>query len=62
MKAVYVLYVAYLISCSASLKTYAHDDTSIGSWMMGVRATYKDDNHLCCSGINQGNLLPRYNH
>ncbi|KAK2659942.1 hypothetical protein Ddye_006475 [Dipteronia dyeriana] len=38
---------------SASLKTYAHDDTSVGSWMMGIQATYKDDNRFCCSGVNQ---------
>ncbi|XP_031279645.1 hydroxyproline O-galactosyltransferase HPGT2-like [Pistacia vera] len=43
----------YININSASLKTYAHDDTSVGSWMMGVRATYKDDNRLCCSSINQ---------
>ncbi|KAK7849860.1 hydroxyproline o-galactosyltransferase hpgt2 [Quercus suber] len=38
---------------SASLKTYAHDDTSVGSWMMGLQATYIDDNRLCCSSIRQ---------
>lgn len=45
-----------LFACSASLKTYAHDDISVGSWMMGVQATYKDDNRFCCSSINQGEL------
>ncbi|GMY29259.1 hydroxyproline O-galactosyltransferase HPGT3-like [Fagus crenata] len=38
---------------SASLKTYAHDDISVGSWMMGLQATYIDDNRLCCSSIRQ---------
>lgn len=38
---------------SVSLKTYAYDDTSVGSWMMGVQATYKDDSRLCCSSIRQ---------
>ncbi|XP_057951459.1 LOW QUALITY PROTEIN: hydroxyproline O-galactosyltransferase HPGT3-like [Malania oleifera] len=33
---------------SASLKTYAHDDVSLGSWMMGLQATYTDDVRLCC--------------
>ncbi|CAI0444292.1 unnamed protein product [Linum tenue] len=47
----------YININSASLKTYAHDDTSIGSWMMGVQATYIDDNRLCCSSIKQG-LFP----
>nr|ABK95232.1 unknown [Populus trichocarpa] len=37
----------------ASLKSYAHDDTSVGSWMMGVQATYIDDSRLCCSSIKQ---------
>ncbi|KAK3211850.1 hypothetical protein Dsin_016556 [Dipteronia sinensis] len=43
----------YININSASLKTYAHDDTSVGSWMMGIQATFKDDNRFCCSGINQ---------
>ncbi|KAF4356725.1 hypothetical protein F8388_010947 [Cannabis sativa] len=38
---------------SASLKIYAHDDVSIGSWMMGLQATYIDDNRFCCSSITQ---------
>ncbi|KAG6770767.1 hypothetical protein POTOM_026461 [Populus tomentosa] len=38
----------------ASLRSYAHDDISVGSWMMGVQATYIDDNRLCCSSIKQG--------
>ncbi|XVF35626.1 hypothetical protein REPUB_Repub18cG0162300 [Reevesia pubescens] len=43
----------YIDINSASLKTYAHDDISVGSWMMGVQATYIDDNRLCCSSIRQ---------
>ncbi|KDP33565.1 hypothetical protein JCGZ_07136 [Jatropha curcas] len=43
----------YININSASLKTYAHDDISIGSWMMGLQATYIDDNRLCCSSIKQ---------
>lgn len=39
----------YIFVNSASLKTYAHDDTSVGSWMMGLQATYIDDTRLCCS-------------
>ncbi|KAG6772833.1 hypothetical protein POTOM_024258 [Populus tomentosa] len=38
---------------NASLKSYAHDDSSVGSWMMGVQATYIDDSRLCCSSIKQ---------
>ncbi|XP_024925691.3 hydroxyproline O-galactosyltransferase HPGT3-like isoform X2 [Ziziphus jujuba] len=43
----------YININSASLKTYAHDDISVGSWMMGVQATYIDDSRLCCSSIRQ---------
>ncbi|KAG6706544.1 hypothetical protein I3843_07G220400 [Carya illinoinensis] len=43
----------YININSASLKTYAHDDVSMGSWMMGIQATYIDDNRLCCSSIRQ---------
>ncbi|KHG07727.1 putative beta-1,3-galactosyltransferase 10 -like protein [Gossypium arboreum] len=43
----------YINVNSASLKTYAYDDTSVGSWMMGVKATYIDDNRLCCGSIRQ---------
>lgn len=45
------------VICSGSLKTYAFDDTSIGSWMIGVQATYIDDNRLCCSSIRQGKIF-----
>ncbi|MQL96336.1 hypothetical protein Taro_029017, partial [Colocasia esculenta] len=38
----------------ASLKAYAHEDTSVGSWMMGLEATYVEDNGLCCSSSRQG--------
>ncbi|CAO2825852.1 unnamed protein product [Amaranthus hypochondriacus] len=43
----------YLFVNSVSLKVYAHDDTSVGSWMMGLQATYIDDNRLCCSTNRQ---------
>ncbi|XP_062164341.1 hydroxyproline O-galactosyltransferase HPGT3-like isoform X1 [Alnus glutinosa] len=46
---------------SASLKTYAHDDVSVGSWMMGLQATYIDDNRLCCSSIRQGEFVAMLN-
>ncbi|KAG5540951.1 hypothetical protein RHGRI_020993 [Rhododendron griersonianum] len=38
---------------SLSLKTYAHDDISVGSWMMGLQASYIDDSRLCCSNLRQ---------
>ncbi|KAL2318058.1 hypothetical protein Fmac_031934 [Flemingia macrophylla] len=43
----------YININSVSLKTYAFDDTSLGSWMMGIQATYIDDSRLCCSSISQ---------
>ncbi|GAA0152289.1 glycosyltransferase [Lithospermum erythrorhizon] len=43
----------YIHINSASLKTYAHDDTSVGAWMIGVEATYIDDNRLCCGFSKQ---------
>jgi len=42
--------------CSVSLKTYAYDDTTLGSWMMGIQSTYIDDSRLCCSTISKGNI------
>ncbi|KAK9280646.1 hypothetical protein L1049_014342 [Liquidambar formosana] len=43
----------YININSVSLKTYAHDDISVGSWMMGLQATYIDDSRLCCSSSSQ---------
>ncbi|XP_077222302.1 hydroxyproline O-galactosyltransferase HPGT3-like isoform X2 [Tasmannia lanceolata] len=43
----------YISINSASLQTYAHDDVSVGSWIMGLEATYVDDNRLCCSNSRQ---------
>ncbi|GAB4854607.1 Hydroxyproline O-galactosyltransferase hpgt3 [Ancistrocladus abbreviatus] len=43
----------YIFVNSVSLKAYAHDDTSIGSWMMGLQATYIDDSRMCCSASGQ---------
>lgn len=45
-----------ILECSASLKAYAHDDVSVGSWMMGVNTTYIDESRLCCSYSGQGNV------
>ncbi|GAB4836809.1 Hydroxyproline O-galactosyltransferase hpgt3 [Ancistrocladus abbreviatus] len=39
----------YIFVNSVSFKTYAHDDISLGSWMMGLQATYIDDSRMCCS-------------
>ncbi|KAL4592334.1 hypothetical protein LXL04_005325 [Taraxacum kok-saghyz] len=39
-------FAQYININSASLKTYAHEDTSVGSWMMGIQATYIDDTRI----------------
>ncbi|CAL5206331.1 unnamed protein product [Lathyrus oleraceus] len=46
----------YININSVSLKTYAYDDTSIGSWMMGIQSTYIDDSRLCCGSTTQDML------
>ncbi|KAH6792431.1 Galactosyltransferase family protein [Perilla frutescens var. hirtella] len=43
----------YIHINSASLKVYAHEDVSVGSWMMGLLATYIDESRLCCSYSSQ---------
>ncbi|XP_023546298.1 hydroxyproline O-galactosyltransferase HPGT3-like isoform X1 [Cucurbita pepo subsp. pepo] len=43
----------YIYINSASLKTYAHDDVSMGSWMIGLQATHIDENRLCCGSVRQ---------
>ncbi|GJU55949.1 hydroxyproline O-galactosyltransferase HPGT3-like protein [Tanacetum coccineum] len=46
-------FAQYININSASLKSYAHEDTTIGSWMMGIQATYIDENRVCCSSSRQ---------
>ncbi|XP_076945484.1 hydroxyproline O-galactosyltransferase HPGT3-like [Bidens hawaiensis] len=46
-------FAQYININSASLKSYAHEDTSIGSWMMGIQATYIDESRVCCSNSRQ---------
>ncbi|XP_042062612.1 hydroxyproline O-galactosyltransferase HPGT3-like [Salvia splendens] len=43
----------YIHINSASLKVYAHEDVSVGSWMMGLHTTYIDDPRMCCSYSSQ---------
>ncbi|KAL7150923.1 hypothetical protein ABFS83_05G146100 [Erythranthe nasuta] len=47
----------YININSASLKAYAHEDTSVGSWMMGIQATYIDDTSLCCNYSGQNDKI-----
>ncbi|XP_057776503.1 hydroxyproline O-galactosyltransferase HPGT3-like isoform X2 [Salvia miltiorrhiza] len=46
----------YIHINSASLKVYAHEDVSVGSWMMGLCATYIDDSRMCCSYSSQDKI------
>ncbi|KAH9302046.1 hypothetical protein KI387_013629, partial [Taxus chinensis] len=41
----------YININSASLNTYAHEDISVGSWMMGLDAEYIDERRFCCNSI-----------
>ncbi|CAN6459557.1 unnamed protein product [Victoria cruziana] len=43
----------YININSASLQTYAHEDISVSSWIMGLTATFVHDTHLCCSSSSQ---------
>ncbi|KAL4180136.1 hypothetical protein AMTRI_Chr13g90610 [Amborella trichopoda] len=46
----------YININSASLQTYAHEDISVGSWMIGLDATYIDEKRLCCSNSGQDRI------
>ncbi|KAJ3683384.1 hypothetical protein LUZ60_013611 [Juncus effusus] len=37
-----------------SLRTYAHDDVSIGSWMIGLDVKHVHETKLCCSSWSAG--------
>lgn len=39
------------------LRTYAHDDVSIGSWMIGLAVKHVNEGKLCCSSWSSGSLL-----
>ncbi|KHN25660.1 Putative beta-1,3-galactosyltransferase 11 [Glycine soja] len=39
------------------LRTYAHDDVSIGSWFIGLDVQYLDETKFCCSSWSSGQFL-----
>ncbi|KAH9311376.1 hypothetical protein KI387_026411, partial [Taxus chinensis] len=46
--------VAQFISINnAILHVYAHEDTSVGSWMLGISVKHIDESQLCCSSSAQ---------
>lgn len=46
----------FLVSRSL-LRTYAHDDVSVGSWFIGVDVKHVDENKFCCSSWSSGGCL-----
>ncbi|CAM0911448.1 unnamed protein product [Alopecurus aequalis] len=47
--------VAQFISINRSvLRTYAHDDVSVGSWMVGLAVKHVNEAKLCCSSWPSG--------
>lgn len=47
--------LAQFISINRSiLGTYAHDDVSVGSWLIGLNARYINEAKLCCSSWSTG--------
>ncbi|XP_058100279.1 hydroxyproline O-galactosyltransferase HPGT1 isoform X1 [Magnolia sinica] len=47
--------LAQFISINRSiLRTYAHDDVSVGSWFIGLDVKHIDEGKLCCSSWSSG--------
>ncbi|XP_047264589.1 hydroxyproline O-galactosyltransferase HPGT1-like isoform X3 [Capsicum annuum] len=44
----------YISINRALLRTYAHDDVSVGSWFIGADVKYIDDRKFCCSSWSTG--------
>ncbi|XP_042479479.1 hydroxyproline O-galactosyltransferase HPGT1-like [Macadamia integrifolia] len=49
--------LAQFISINRSiLRTYAHDDISVGSWLIGLDIKYIDEGKFCCSSWSSGSI------
>lgn len=49
--------LAQFISINKSiLRTYAHDDVSVGSWFVGLDVKHVDEGTFCCSSWSSGAL------
>lgn len=47
--------LAQFISINRSiLRTYAHDDVSVGSWFIGLDVEHADEEKFCCSPLSSG--------
>ena len=42
------------LRCRSVLRTYAHDDVSVGSWMIGLAVKHVNEAKLCCSSWPSG--------
>ncbi|KAL2939129.1 Hydroxyproline O-galactosyltransferase HPGT1 [Bienertia sinuspersici] len=48
--------LAQFVSINRSiLRTFAHDDISVGSWFIGLDVKHIDEPKLCCSSSSSGN-------
>lgn len=43
-----------LFNARSVLRTYAHDDVSVGSWMIGLAVKHVNEAKLCCSSWPSG--------
>ncbi|XP_038685119.1 hydroxyproline O-galactosyltransferase HPGT1-like isoform X2 [Tripterygium wilfordii] len=49
--------LAKFISINRSvLRTYAHDDVSVGSWFIGLDVKHVDESKFCCSSWSSGGI------
>uniref|UniRef100_A0A0C9RJ70 Hexosyltransferase n=1 Tax=Wollemia nobilis TaxID=56998 RepID=A0A0C9RJ70_9CONI len=48
--------VRYININSDSLNTYAHEDISVGSWMIGLDTQYIAEKRFCCSSIYEDEI------
>lgn len=42
------------LNARSILRTYAHDDVSVGSWMIGLDVKHVNEGKLCCSSWSSG--------
>lgn len=43
--------------CRSKLRTYAHDDVSVGSWFIGLDVSHINERKFCCSSWASGQSL-----
>lgn len=39
----------YLVRNRAVMHHYANEDTTVGTWMLGLQVQYQDEGHFCCN-------------